>query len=259
MYGAYWCGHCANQKALFGDAFKYIDYVECDARGTDANPFLCAQKGISSVPVWEIAGQFYLGAHSLEELAWLSGLALVGEATPSPSPTPTPTPTATPVPPSPTPTSVPVPQQATTSCSPAIESNIDGEFTGWEGETIFKTLNGQIWLQVDYSYHYTYAYMPKVTISLAGGGCRMQVEGVQATIAVIQVEAIESRISGTFEGFQYERVYLLRNGQTWQQTSLDISIALRLSPRVIIYRGIAGEWRMQVEGSSRTIRVTRLK
>ena len=28
-----------------------------------------------------------------------------------------------------------------------IESNIDGEFQGWEGETIFKLLNGQIWVE----------------------------------------------------------------------------------------------------------------
>ncbi|MEK7089329.1 MAG: hypothetical protein AAB920_00745, partial [Patescibacteria group bacterium] len=29
MYGTYWCSHCQNQKALFGDAFKYVPYVEC--------------------------------------------------------------------------------------------------------------------------------------------------------------------------------------------------------------------------------------
>lgn len=76
MYGAYWCGHCANQKALFGDAFKYIDYVECDPKGEDANPSLCAQKGIPGYPTWEIGGEFYSGEYSLEALAWLSDLAL---------------------------------------------------------------------------------------------------------------------------------------------------------------------------------------
>ena len=28
-----------------------------------------------------------------------------------------------------------------------IESKIDGEFEGWEGDTIFKMMNGQIWQQ----------------------------------------------------------------------------------------------------------------
>lgn len=154
---------------------------------------------------------------------------------------------------------MPVPFPIASECSPAIESRIDGEFQGWDGETIFRLTNGQIWQQAEYSYHYTYAYLPKVTIFLAAGGCRMLVEGVRETISVMQVEAIQSRISGTFEGFRYERVYLLQNGQIWQQVSFDISIALRLSPRVIIYQGITGEWRMQVEDIGRTIRVQRLR
>jgi hypothetical protein len=29
MYGAYNCVHCLGQKKAFGDAFKYVPYVEC--------------------------------------------------------------------------------------------------------------------------------------------------------------------------------------------------------------------------------------
>jgi len=36
-------------------------------------------------------------------------------------------------------------------CSPAIESRVDGEFEGWDGETIFPLTNGQIWQQVQYA------------------------------------------------------------------------------------------------------------
>src|SRR6202044_232769 len=36
------------------------------------------------------------------------------------------------------------------SCAPAIESSISGEFHGWDGETIFKLDNGQIWQQAEY-------------------------------------------------------------------------------------------------------------
>lgn len=33
MYGAFWCGHCQNQKAEFnGNLEKYNIYVECDPR-----------------------------------------------------------------------------------------------------------------------------------------------------------------------------------------------------------------------------------
>lgn len=47
------------------------------------------------------------------------------------------------------------PKQVTTSVQGAIESEIEGEFNGWDGETIFKLTNGQIWQQAEYDYEYT--------------------------------------------------------------------------------------------------------
>jgi hypothetical protein len=68
-----------------------------------------------------------------------------------------------------------------------FESRIDGNFEGWTGETIFKLTNGQIWQQSSYTYHYHYAYGPKVVIYRMGGNYRMQVEGVNATIPVVRL------------------------------------------------------------------------
>jgi len=65
-----------------------------------------------------------------------------------------------------------------------IEGRIDGEFTGWEGETIFKLQNGQIWQQASYAYKYKYSYSPKVLIYRSGGVYRMKVDGVDGDIAV---------------------------------------------------------------------------
>ncbi len=73
MYGAYWCPHCADQKKSFGDAFKYVQYVECDPGGLKAQPALCQSKGIAGYPTWEINGAFYEGNIPLETLARLSG------------------------------------------------------------------------------------------------------------------------------------------------------------------------------------------
>jgi len=39
-------------------------------------------------------------------------------------------------------------------CDPVIEAQVDGEFNGWKGETIYKLRNGQIWQQAAYHYHY---------------------------------------------------------------------------------------------------------
>jgi hypothetical protein len=77
---------------------------------------------------------------------------------------------------------------ARTSCSPAIESTISGEIEGWDGETIFKLDNGQIWQQAEYDYNYFYAYRPDVTIYQANAGCRMKVEDETETVLVKRIK-----------------------------------------------------------------------
>jgi hypothetical protein len=61
--------------------------------------------------------------------------------------------------------------------SGVIESRIDGDYKGWEGDTIYKLINGQIWQQVDAHYHYHYAYSPGVLIYPIDGGFKIRVEG----------------------------------------------------------------------------------
>ncbi|MGB3365633.1 MAG: vitamin K epoxide reductase family protein [Thermodesulfobacteriota bacterium] len=73
MYGSYKCPHCNTQKALFGGASKYVDYVECDPAGPDTRSQICFSRGIMSYPTWEINGKYYEGAKSLTELSQLSG------------------------------------------------------------------------------------------------------------------------------------------------------------------------------------------
>lgn len=65
-----------------------------------------------------------------------------------------------------------------------IETQIDGDFEGWEGETIVKLVNGQIWQQTEYHYHYHYAFMPQVLIYRSGGGYKMKVDGVDKAVGV---------------------------------------------------------------------------
>ncbi|MEM9005686.1 MAG: hypothetical protein AAGE59_19450 [Cyanobacteria bacterium P01_F01_bin.86] len=72
MYGAHWCYHCADQKALFGEAVKAIPYVECDPEGENAQPELCQAKALPGYPTWEVNGELYPGVYSLTELAKLS-------------------------------------------------------------------------------------------------------------------------------------------------------------------------------------------
>ncbi|MFB3147234.1 MAG: vitamin K epoxide reductase family protein [Thermodesulfobacteriota bacterium] len=73
MYGSYKCQHCILQKALFGDASKYVVYVECDPAGKDAKPTVCSSRGIVHYPTWEVGGKYYEGSKTLQELSQLSG------------------------------------------------------------------------------------------------------------------------------------------------------------------------------------------
>jgi len=68
-----------------------------------------------------------------------------------------------------------------------IESQIDGDFEGWEGETIVKLTNGQIWQQNEYYYHYYYSFMPKVVIFKTSSGYKMNVSGTDRSIGVTKL------------------------------------------------------------------------
>ena len=61
-----------------------------------------------------------------------------------------------------------------------IESKIDGDFNGWEGESIYKLTNGQVWQQATYKYSYSYSFMPQVLIYQKGGRYFMQVGDKEA-------------------------------------------------------------------------------
>ena len=55
FYGAFWCPHCQNQKAMFGTSKQYLPYVECSTPdGQDQNA-LCTAIGVKSYPTWVFA------------------------------------------------------------------------------------------------------------------------------------------------------------------------------------------------------------
>ena len=72
MYGAYWCPHCVEQKALFGDAAKDIPYVECAADGINGRPDLCEKAGVKAFPTWVMGTERREGTQSLQALAAFS-------------------------------------------------------------------------------------------------------------------------------------------------------------------------------------------
>jgi len=87
MYGAGWCGYCKKQKAEFGDAFQYVNYVDCGPR-ENPNP-ACIKENITSIPCWVSPNGTRYGYNNL---AQLSELAAAYRAAQQPMATPISTP-----------------------------------------------------------------------------------------------------------------------------------------------------------------------
>lgn len=74
FYGAFWCPHCQEQKAIFGDDMRYVTYIECDARDPKGKPEQCAEAKIDRYPSWFFPGQgVETGLHQPEALAKKAG------------------------------------------------------------------------------------------------------------------------------------------------------------------------------------------
>jgi len=78
MYGLYWCPHCADQKQLFGSAFRYVPYVECaikDKPGVLAPA--CQAVGVKLFPSWQFGNEPPKeGELSLQDLSAKTGCSL---------------------------------------------------------------------------------------------------------------------------------------------------------------------------------------
>ena len=70
-----------------------------------------------------------------------------------------------------------------------IRTCINGDFEGWEGDTIVVLCNGQVWQQSDYNYHFAYGFTPDVLIYRTPyGGYRMVVDrDYENSVAVMRL------------------------------------------------------------------------
>ncbi len=74
FYGSFLCGHCHNQKQLFGkEAIQYVPYVECTKPDKRTQTDICIEQKIQGYPTWKIGGKSLTGTKPLAKLAELSG------------------------------------------------------------------------------------------------------------------------------------------------------------------------------------------
>lgn len=77
FYGAFWCPHCQNQKALFGKSAKLLPYMECSTADGQNQTQFCKDKNIEGYPTWEFSdGSRETGELTLVRLAKKTGCAL---------------------------------------------------------------------------------------------------------------------------------------------------------------------------------------
>lgn len=122
--------------------------------------------------------------------------------------------------------------------NPPIVSTIDGWFYGWEKNRIFALANGEFWQQTSLESSNDTLYQPTVTLTnwLQTGTWRMSVDGKTGTINVQQLtDVTRTRVDGWFYGFGLRKILHLKNGDWWQQTSLDSTSAQRSNPEVYIW------------------------
>jgi len=77
FYGAFWCPHCQNQKALFGSSAKLLPYIECSTPDGKGQLSVCTDVGVEGYPTWVFAsGTRESGEVLLERLSELTNCPL---------------------------------------------------------------------------------------------------------------------------------------------------------------------------------------
>lgn len=87
FYGAFWCPHCVEQKAAFGDSAHLLPYVECSTADGRNQTQICKDKKITGYPTWIFKDDSQLnGKVEMTALAEKTGCLLpAGIATSSPA------------------------------------------------------------------------------------------------------------------------------------------------------------------------------
>lgn len=68
IYGNDFCEYTKRQMGVFGKSFSFLNYVRCSESGS-----LCASKGVTQTPTWEVNGSMLSGVQTFQNLAEASG------------------------------------------------------------------------------------------------------------------------------------------------------------------------------------------
>lgn len=139
-----------------------------------------------------------------------------------------------------------------------IQSQIEGDFHGYDEGAIFKLTNGQVWQQKQYLYCYHYAYRPRILIFQDGSRNMLSVTGINKSVEVVRVNVLtEGYIVSDFRGFDQNMKFEFQNGQIWEQVESKYAYHNAYHPEAMIVDGI-NSIELYVEGMNRGVRVRRV-
>ena len=76
MYGTDWCVFCREQKNMFGNSFRFINYVNCDPYNNKQQIDECKKENIRVYPTWKIKDKKIEGLQPLDVLSEVSNCSL---------------------------------------------------------------------------------------------------------------------------------------------------------------------------------------
>ena len=76
FYGAFWCPHCQNQKAMFASSAKLLPYIECSTPDGKGMLPVCTAAGIKGFPTWKFGTTTKEGEIELKQLSELTNCPL---------------------------------------------------------------------------------------------------------------------------------------------------------------------------------------
>ena len=139
--------------------------------------------------------------------------------------------------------------------APSFVSTIVGDYDGFDYENLYEFIDGTMWLQTELYRKYDYAFRPTVAVYYMNA-YYMNVEGIDRAVRVANVPYLRSYITSSFDGFSYGNVYVLANGQIWQQSEFRNWYHYAVHPDAVIYEYL-GAYYLKVEGIDEAVRVIR--
>lgn len=136
------------------------------------------------------------------------------------------------------------------------ESQIDGDFEGFDDGMVFPLMDGTYWYQTAYKYNYYYSYCPMVRIYQNGLTTILTVDGMDDYVEVQETTVIISRIINDFIGWSGDTIFELENGQVWKQDKYQYKYFYSYRPKAIIIK-VGNKHILNVKGKK--IRVKRIK